>query len=131
MELVEGTTLRQLLARGRLPLKKTLQIASQLADALARGESAAPPQLGIGIASRHVATRMRRAVGLPDVDRTALDGLLARVNEGPWAEVEAWCKQSWDRCGSPPNPRLNASMRSRAADGSDQPRLLIWASWPA
>src|SRR5687768_6782610 len=36
MELVEGSTLRQLLGRGRMvPLKKTLQIASQMADALA------------------------------------------------------------------------------------------------
>jgi eukaryotic-like serine/threonine-protein kinase len=40
MELVEGTTLRQLLARGRLPVKKTLQIASQLADALAKAHEA-------------------------------------------------------------------------------------------
>jgi serine protease Do len=38
------------------------------ADALARGESAAPPQLGIAIAPRHVARRLRRAVGLPDTD---------------------------------------------------------------
>jgi eukaryotic-like serine/threonine-protein kinase len=36
MELVEGSTLRQLLSRGRPPLKKTLQIASQMADALAK-----------------------------------------------------------------------------------------------
>jgi Tol biopolymer transport system component len=40
MELVEGTTLRQLLARGRPPLKKTLQIGSQLADALAKAHEA-------------------------------------------------------------------------------------------
>ncbi len=40
MELVDGTTLRQLLGRGRLPLKKTLQIASQLADALAKAHEA-------------------------------------------------------------------------------------------
>ncbi len=38
------------------------------ADALARGESAAPPQLGIAIAPGHVARRMRRAVGLPDAE---------------------------------------------------------------
>src|SRR6266487_3919506 len=43
------------------------------ADALARGETAAPPQLGIAIAPGHVARRMRRAVGLPDTD-----GLLIR-----------------------------------------------------
>src|SRR5262245_52350662 len=40
MELVDGSTLRQLLARGRPPVKKTLQIASQLADALAKAHEA-------------------------------------------------------------------------------------------
>ena len=40
MELVEGTTLRQLLGRGRPLLRKTLQIASQLADALAKAHEA-------------------------------------------------------------------------------------------
>lgn len=39
------------------------------AEALARGESAAPPQqLGIAIAPRHVARRLRRAVGLSDTE---------------------------------------------------------------
>ena len=42
-------------------------------SALARGESAAPPRLGIAIAPGHVARRLRRAVGLPEVD-----GLLIR-----------------------------------------------------
>jgi serine protease Do len=37
-------------------------------DALARGESAAPPQLGIAITPGHVARRLRRAVGLPDTE---------------------------------------------------------------
>src|SRR5436853_684455 len=36
------------------------------AGALARGESSAPPQLGIAIAPRRVARRLRRAAGLPD-----------------------------------------------------------------
>ena len=40
MELVEGTTLRQLLGRGRPLLRKTLAIASQLADALAKAHDA-------------------------------------------------------------------------------------------
>src|SRR5262245_10676830 len=40
MELVEGTTLRQLLGRGRPLLRKALQIASQLADALAKDHEA-------------------------------------------------------------------------------------------
>jgi serine protease Do len=48
------------------------------ADALARGESAAQPQLGIAIAPGHVARRLRRAVGLPDAE-----GVLIRdVTEG-------------------------------------------------
>jgi S1-C subfamily serine protease len=39
------------------------------ADALGRGESAAPPpRLGIAIMPGHVARRMRRGVGLPDTD---------------------------------------------------------------
>jgi len=38
------------------------------ADALARGETAASPRLGISITPGHVARRLRRAVGLPDVD---------------------------------------------------------------
>jgi serine protease Do len=39
------------------------------ADTLSRGESAAPPpRLGIAITPRHVARRLRRAVGLPDTD---------------------------------------------------------------
>jgi serine protease Do len=43
------------------------------ADALARGESATSPRLGVAIAPGHVARRLRRAVGLPDTD-----GLLIR-----------------------------------------------------
>jgi serine protease Do len=47
-------------------------------DALGRGESAAPPQLGVAITPGHVARRLRRAVGLPDAE-----GLLIRdVTEG-------------------------------------------------
>src|SRR5437016_6167711 len=38
------------------------------ADTLARGESAAPPRLGIAIAPRRMARRLRRAVGLPDTE---------------------------------------------------------------
>jgi serine protease Do len=37
-------------------------------DALARGESAARPQLGIAVAPGHVARRLRRAVGLPEAE---------------------------------------------------------------
>src|ERR1700691_3685023 len=37
-------------------------------DALARGETATSPRLGVAIAPGHVARRLRRAVGLPDTD---------------------------------------------------------------
>ena len=40
MELVEGKTLRELLSSGALPIKKTLQIAAQVADGLAKAHGA-------------------------------------------------------------------------------------------
>ena len=40
MELVEGKTLRELVASGSLPIKRLLQIGSQLADGLARAHEA-------------------------------------------------------------------------------------------
>ncbi len=47
-------------------------------DALAAGEEAARPRLGVGVAPAEVGRRLRRAVGLPEVD-----GLLVRsVEEG-------------------------------------------------
>ncbi len=47
-------------------------------DALGRGESTTTPRLGIAIAPGHVARRLRRAVGLPEIE-----GLLIReVTEG-------------------------------------------------
>ena len=55
------------------------------ADALGRGESAAPPpRLGIAITPGHVARRMRRAVGLPEAD-----GVLIRevAEESPGARA--------------------------------------------
>jgi S1-C subfamily serine protease len=45
-------------------------------DALGRGESPARPRLGVGVAPSHVARRLRRAVGLPE-----MDGLLIRSVE--------------------------------------------------
>jgi S1-C subfamily serine protease len=54
------------------------------ADTLARGESASPPQLGVAIAPRRVARRLRRAVGLPDIE-----GLLIQhvVEDSPAARA--------------------------------------------
>jgi serine protease Do len=53
-------------------------------DALAGGETAAPPQLGVAITPGHVARRLRRAVGLPEVD-----GLLIRevIEDSPAARA--------------------------------------------
>ncbi len=51
-------------------------------DALAAGEEATRPRLGVGVAPAEVGRRLRRAVGLPEVD-----GLLVRnVEEGSPAE---------------------------------------------
>jgi serine protease Do len=52
-------------------------------DALSRGESRERPRLGIAVAPAHVARRLRRSVGLPE-----LDGVLVRgVEEGSPAEA--------------------------------------------
>jgi len=45
-------------------------------EVLGRGESTGRVRLGIGVAPPHVASRMRRAVGLPDAD-----GILIRMVE--------------------------------------------------
>ena len=45
------------------------------AAALARGESAASPRLGVAIAPGHVARRLRRAVGLPDTEGLLIRGV--------------------------------------------------------
>jgi len=45
------------------------------ADALARGESARPPQLGITITPDHVTRRLRRAVGLPEAEGLLIRGV--------------------------------------------------------
>ena len=46
-----------------IPAQKSLR---ERVDALARGQSATQPRLGIGVAPAYVARRLRRAVGLPD-----------------------------------------------------------------
>jgi serine protease Do len=57
-------------------------------DALGRGESATPPRLGIAIAPGHVARRLRRAVGLPEVE-----GLLIREVTEPSPAARAGLAQ--------------------------------------
>jgi membrane-associated protease RseP (regulator of RpoE activity) len=46
------------------------------ADALARGESAASPRLGVAIAPASIARRLRRAVGVPDTDGPLIRGVI-------------------------------------------------------
>ena len=65
-----------------IPADETLR---RRVDALARGESVRPPQLGIMITPSRVARRMRRAVGLPDAE-----GLLIRdvAEDSPAARAD-------------------------------------------
>jgi len=57
-------------------------------DALGRGESTTPPRLGIAIAPEHVARRLRRAVGLPEIE-----GLLVREVTEPSPAARAGLAQ--------------------------------------
>jgi len=57
-------------------------------EALGRGESTTPPRLGIAIAPGHVARRLRRAVGLPEVE-----GLLIREVTEPSPAARAGLAQ--------------------------------------
>ncbi|MGH2807133.1 MAG: S1C family serine protease [Actinomycetota bacterium] len=58
------------------------------AEGLGKGESPQPVRLGIGIAPPHVVRRLRRAVGLPEVD-----GLLVREVEDGSAAADAGLEQ--------------------------------------
>jgi serine protease Do len=58
------------------------------ADDLGKGESPEPVRLGIGIAPPHVVRRLRRAVGLPEVD-----GLLVREVEDGSGAADAGLEQ--------------------------------------
>jgi serine protease Do len=63
-----------------LPMDATVRAAI---DGLSRGESRERPQLGIAVAPAHVARRLRRSVGLPEVDGVLIRG----VEEGSLAEA--------------------------------------------
>ena len=79
MELVEGRTLRELLVSGPLPIHKTLQIASQAADGLARAHAA-------GIVHRDLKPEniMVRTDGLAKI----LDFGLAKLAQAPGGSAE-------------------------------------------
>ncbi len=87
-------------------------------DALARGESVRPPQLGIAIAPGHVARRLRRAVGLPEAD-----GLLIRdVSEDSPAARAGLARGDLivTAAGQPVRSvdDLSGALRAAAADGT-------------
>jgi serine/threonine protein kinase len=71
MELVEGKTLRQLLDTGLLPIRKTIEIAAQIADGLARAHEA-------GIAHRDL--KPENLMVLPDGLVKILDFGLAKLS---------------------------------------------------
>ena len=55
-------------------------------NALGRGESAAPPpRLGVALAPGHVARRLRRSVGLPEIDGVLIRGV---EEDSPAARAE-------------------------------------------
>ena len=54
-------------------------------NALARGESAAPPRLGVALAPGHVARRLRRSVGLPETEGLLIRGV---EDDSPAARAE-------------------------------------------
>ena len=53
-------------------------------DALGRGESAAPPRLGVALAPGHVARRLRRSVGLPETEGLLIRGV---ADDSPAAQA--------------------------------------------
>jgi len=73
MELVEGKTLRQLLDAGLLPIRKTIEIAAQIADGLAKAHEA-------GIAHRDL--KPENLMVLPDGLVKILDFGLAKLAIG-------------------------------------------------
>src|SRR5262249_4703071 len=58
-----------------------------------------------------VAEERARDAGVAANDRKALSALRERAAAGPWAEVEAWCRQVWGHGGDNPNPALRHLLR--------------------
>jgi hypothetical protein len=58
-----------------------------------------------------------RSAGLPDIDRAGLDELARGAATGyfaAWPALEAWCGNSWAKCGDPPNPLFRYVLREMA-----------------
>lgn len=58
-----------------------------------------------------VADERARDAGLGAAGRKTLAALRERAAAGPWAEVEAWCRQTWGHGGDNPNPALRNLLR--------------------
>jgi hypothetical protein len=58
-----------------------------------------------------VAEDRARDAGVSANDRKALAALRERAGTGPWAEVEAWCRQAWAHGGDTANPALRNLLR--------------------
>src|SRR5271154_4130958 len=96
-----------------IPADETLR---RRADALARGESVRPPQLGITITPGHAARRLRRAVGLPDTEgllirEVAQDSPAAHAGLAPGDLIVAAARQPVRTVDD-----LSGALRAAAAD---------------
>jgi hypothetical protein len=58
-----------------------------------------------------VAEERARDAGVGANERKALAALRERAAAGPWADVEAWCRQVWGHGGDTPNPALRNLLR--------------------
>jgi hypothetical protein len=58
-----------------------------------------------------VADERARDAGVSAADRKTLAALREQAAAGPWAEVEAWCRQVWGHGGDTPNPALRNLLR--------------------
>jgi hypothetical protein len=58
-----------------------------------------------------VAEERARDAGLGTAQRKALASLREHAGEGPWGDVEGWCRQAWGHGGDNPNPALRNLLR--------------------
>jgi hypothetical protein len=58
-----------------------------------------------------VAETRARDAGAGAAERKTLANLRERAGEGPWGDIEAWCRQVWGHGGDNPNPALRNLLR--------------------
>jgi len=101
MELVEGKTLRELLASGLLPIRKAIEIAAQVAEGLAKAHEAGITPQGLKAREPDGLTRWRRQnprlwpgeLAPPNGELSDMSTTLARPDPtGPWF----W--ERWNTC---------------------------------